>query len=550
MLNKKRILSKISVIIIGIGAFLGIATTLTDDFEISKNLEIYSNIYRNLNVYYVDEVDPEHLMENGLEAMLHSMDPYTTYISPEEVEQFQSTITGRYGGLGAAIFQKDGYVTIAEVYANAPAEKFGLRAGDQMKAADGASLKGLSVQEVSRRLRGVPGTEVEVEIIRPGEEKTLKIKITREEVKMKNIPYYGIMNNNVAYIALTAFTENAGKNVQSAFMELEEQQELKGVVLDLRGNTGGLLTEAVNVANVFLERGEEVVSIKGRHKDRQKRFKTLNKAVDTNIPLVVLIDERSASASEIVAGALQDKDRAVIVGQRSFGKGLVQNTFDLAYGAKLKLTTARYYIPSGRCIQALNYKDGKAVEIPDSLRSRFVTENGRVVLDGGGIQPDVELKDKTFDKILSSLLQGQYIFNYAIHYRNQHPKIEDPKNFKLSDQDFEDFVAYLKSQDYDYSTETEAALDQLESKIKLENYEKALQDDVKAMRQTLKEDKWAVLKSVKPLILIELQRAIALNYFLEKGMLENMLEVDPEIAEAQKILKDKAAYQKILSPKK
>jgi carboxyl-terminal processing protease len=547
---KHNIMKKLLFLSILITGVLGIATTLTDDFEISKNLEIYSNIYRNLNVYYVDEVDPEKLMENGLEAMLNSMDPYTTYIPAEEVEQFQSTITGRYGGLGASIFQQDGYVTIAEVYENSPAQKAGLRAGDKMKASEGKSLKGLSVREVSTQLRGLPGSQVEIEVIRPGQKETLKLKIEREEVNVKNIPYYGIMDGGIAYIALTAFTENAGKNVQSAFMELKDKQELKGVVLDLRGNTGGLLTEAVNVVNVFVERGEEVVSIKGRNKERHKRFQTLNKPVDTEIPLTVLIDERSASASEIVAGALQDKDRAVIIGQKSYGKGLVQNTFDLAYGAKLKMTTARYYVPSGRCIQSLNYKDGKAVEIPDSLRSRFVTEHGRVVLDGGGIQPDLEMKDASFDKIMQTLNKDQHIFNFAVEYRNANPSIADPKDFKLSDKDFEDFLAYLKAKNYDYSTETESALASLKKKAIAENYEAALSEEIKQMQQILKQDKLNVLKSIKAQLLLEIQKEIVLNYYLESGALKNMLQIDPEILKAKEILSDQESYKAILSPKK
>lgn len=546
--NKKMPKRLLSLFVIMAGGF-GLATTLTDDFEISKNLEIYSNIYRSLNVYYVDEVDPEKLMENGLEAMLNSMDPYTTYIPAEEVAQFQSTITGRYGGLGASIFQRDGYVTIAEVYENSPAQKAGLRAGDQMKAAEGKSLKDLSVREVSMQLRGLPGSLVDVEVIRPGEKNTLKLKIEREEVNVNNIPYYGILENDLAYIALTGFTENAGRNVQSAFMELKERTDLKGLVLDLRGNTGGLLTEAVNVVNVFVDRGEEVVSIKGRHKDRHRRFKTLNKAVDTEIPLVVLIDETSASASEIVAGALQDKDRAVIIGEKSFGKGLVQNTFDLAYGAKLKMTTARYYIPSGRCIQALNYKDGKAVGIPDSLRSRFVTEQGRVVYDGGGIQPDVELKDKTFKKIKRSLAKDQHVFNFAVAYRNAHPDIGDPASFKLGDKDFEDFLAYLKANNYDYSTETETALKEFEKRVNQENYKEVLGDELEKIEEILQKDKQEVLKSIKKPLLLELQKAIALNYFLESGALQNMLNIDPNVQKAKEILKEEEAYKAILSPK-
>lgn len=515
---------------------LGLATTLTDDFEIAKNLEIYSNIYRDLNIYYVDEIDPEILMRTGLESMLHSLDPYTTYIPAEEVEQFRSSITGHYGGMGATIAPQGQFAVISEVYENSPAYKIGLRAGDKLIAASGVSLKGKTVKEISLIMRGQAGTVIKAEIQRPGSEAPLFFDIKREDVNVNNLPFYDVLDGGIGYIALTTFTENAGKNVNSALMELKNKKQLKGLVLDLRGNTGGLLAEAVNVVNVFVNKGEDVVSIKGRDKEKQQIFKTLHAPVDTELPLVVLIDGNSASASEIVAGAIQDLDRGIIIGRKSYGKGLVQNTRDLPFGAKLKITTARYYIPSGRCIQSLQYKDGRPTTIADSLREAFKTKNGRTVYDGGGVTPDVAIQQDDFRKILNSLNRENLIFDYAVEYRIRHESIATAKDFKLGEADFKDFVGFLNRRNYNYITETEASLTALTKNAKLENYEVALSPQIEEMKKILEKDKRDMLETFKKELLFELQRRICLSYHLERGALQNATQSDPNILKALELL--------------
>ena len=525
---------------------LGLATTLTDDFEIAKNLEIYSNIYRDLNIYYVDEIDPEKLMETGLEAMLNSLDPYTTYIPAEEVEQFRSSITGHYGGMGATITSEGDYVIITELYEQAPAHKTGLRPGDKLIAANGQSLKGKNVKEISTIMRGKPGTVVKAEVQRPGVKESLFFEIKREEVNVNNLPHYEVLDGDIGYIALTTFTENAGKNVHSALMELKNKKQLKGIVLDLRGNSGGLLAEAVNVVNVFVNKGEEVVSIKGKEKDKQQIFKTLHNPVDTELPLVVLIDANSASASEIVAGAIQDLDRGVIVGAKSYGKGLVQNTRDLPFGAKLKITTARYYIPSGRCIQSLQYKDGQSKAIADSLREAFKTKNGRVVYDGGGVAPDLALQQDDFKKILNSLNQQRLIFDYAVDYRTRHDAIAAAKDFKLNEEDYKDFIGFLERRNYSYVTETERALINLEQKASDENYAEALNSQIEEMKEILKKGKSDMLEGFKKELLFELQRNICLNYHLERGALQNATKYDPAVLKSTELLNATNDYKAIL----
>lgn len=538
--------AKILILALVGGGLIGISTEW-NDFEIAKNLELFSNIFRELNTHYVDEVDPEKLMETGVTAMLKSLDPYTTYIPADEVAQFNSTITGRYGGLGVSVLKGPKHIIISLPYEGGPGQRAGLKIGDKLVAIDGVNIVGASMQTISEHMRGRPGTTVEVTVLRDGQEK--KMTVTREEININNVPYYGMLEGDIAYIVLQSFSENAGKNVAHALTELQKEEDIKGIVLDLRGNTGGLLTEAVNVANVFLEKGQTVVQIKGRQKASYQIFRTLNSPVDTQAPLAVLIDKYSASASEIVAGALQDLDRGIVVGQRSYGKGLVQNTRDLSFGAKLKMTTARYYIPSGRCIQALEYKNGKPAPIPDSLRTAFTTKGGRKVYGGGGIQPDVAVDNDGFLKIMNTFKQKLYLFDYAAEYEKKHPSIAKAKQFQLTEEDFEDFLVFLDKNGYQYQTETEVLLEKLEDKAKADNYKKAIDQELGSIKKVLSNSRQAEVRQQKARLLHLLQRYIATRYYYERGSIETGIQTDPEIRQAKEVLAQGKVYQEILATK-
>jgi carboxyl-terminal processing protease len=542
----QQIKAKVLLLALVAGGLIGISTEY-NDFEIAKNLELFSNIFRELNTHYVDEVDPEKLMETGVKAMLKSLDPYTTYIPADEVAQFNSTITGRYGGLGVSVIQGPKHIIISLPYEGGPGQRAGLQVGDKLVSIDGFNVVGATMQVMSERMRGRPGTSVNIEVLRDGQLKT--ITVIREEISINNVPYYGMLEGDIAYIILQSFSENAGKNVAAALESLEKEHDVKGIVLDLRGNTGGLLTEAVNVANVFLEKNETVVQIKGRKKSAQQIFRTLNNPVDTEAPLAVLIDRSSASASEIVAGALQDLDRGVVVGQRSYGKGLVQNTRDLSFGAKLKMTTARYYIPSGRCIQALEYKDGKPSQIPDSVRTAYTTTGGRKVYGGGGIQPDIAVDNSGFLKIMNTFKQKLYLFDFAAEYQKTHPKIAKASQFQLTEEDFEAFLAFLEEKGYQYKTETEVLLDQLEATATKDAYKETIEEELGTIKKVLLRSRQAEVRQQKARLLHLLQRYIATRYYYERGSIETGIRTDAEINQAREVLIKGKVYEEILATK-
>jgi len=425
---------------------LGMSATFQADnkeFEITKNLEIFVNLYRELNTYYVDELDPGELIRTGIDAMVGSLDPFTNYISESDIEGYRYMTEGRYNGIGAMSEMIDDYVTITELYEGQPAATAGLKVGDQIVAVDGKEARGKTPDEVNEILRGFPGTEVKLTLKRPGREETIDIRLVRDEVSIPNVPYKGLVSEDIGYIALTTFTRNAGRNVGKALKELQvEQPNLKGIVLDLRGNGGGLLTEAVNVANVFIPKNELVVTTKGKVKEWDRSFRTQNTPIDTDIPLVVLIDQNSASASEIVSGVIQDYDRGVLIGQRTYGKGLVQNTRDVGYNAKVKLTTAKYYIPSGRCIQSVKYEEGEPVHIPDDERQPFKTRIGRTVLDGGGVKPDILLEEITDNQVVKSLIEDHYLFDYVTQFCLENETIPEVEDFSFDA--YADFQAFLQ----------------------------------------------------------------------------------------------------------
>lgn len=521
-------------------------------FEIAKNLEIFATLFRELNSYYVDEIEPGKLMEVAIEEMLATLDPYTNYISGADIDEYQLQTTGKYGGIGARIAQMDGKVIITEPYEGSPAQKAGIMAGDQILSVDGVPANGKNSDEISQMLRGQPGTPLKIKIRRAVTGEEINFDITRAEINLKNVPYFGMVSENIGYIKLDQFTEEAGKNVAAALKTLKsENPGLTGIILDLRGNPGGLLNEAVEVSNIFLDRGVEVVSTKGKVKEANKTYSTANKGLDLTIPLVVLTNGGSASASEIVSGAMQDLDRGVVIGQRTFGKGLVQMTRPVAYKSRLKVTTSKYYIPSGRCIQAIDYSsrddNGEAGEIPDSLRNTFYTKAGRIVKDGAGIEPDILLAQETFAPITLSLINKYHIFNYATLYRSKNQEIGDYKTFSLSDKEYDEFVKYLQDKDYDYSTKTEQMLSELIAAAKNEEYFEGISDALKTLEQNMKHDKEQDLIKHKPEIKMVLETEIASRYGFERGRIEAGIKYDKEIQKAIDVLNDQKTYRSILT---
>ena len=532
---------------------IGLQSNQDRYFEISKNIETFNKLFKELNRYYVDDVDPTELMEIGINAMLESLDPYTVYLSGAELDDYRLQTTGKYGGIGARIGMLKDKVMVTEPYEGFPAYLAGLRAGDVIIEVNGKSTDGYGTEDVSQILRGQPGTDVTVKIRREVSDEEHEFTITRGEVKIDNVPYFGMVNDDIGYIKLTNFAEKAGQEVSNALMALKDDHELTGVILDLRGNGGGLLHEAVNVSNVFIDKGVEIVSTKGKVEDSDKSYKTLNKATDAEIPLIVLTDGGSASASEIVCGSIQDLDRGVVIGQRSYGKGLVQITRPLPYKSKLKVTTSKYYIPSGRCIQAIDYVhrslDEDATEIPDSLRRVFKTKGGRDVLDGAGIDPDLTLEIDYIANVTRSLIRNNHVFHFATQYWNENEALRDDASFKMNEGEFTGFVNYLEGKDYDYITRSEKKLDELMETSKEESYYSAIEETLKEMEAEMDDDKKNDLQKNKDEIIRVLELEIVSRYHFQKGRIKSSLQDDPEVLEAISTIEDRETYSNILAAK-
>jgi carboxyl-terminal processing protease len=542
--------SKWAIAIVAILSF-GLYSFQDTYFEISKNLDIFVSVYKNVNTYYVDETEPGDLMKTGIDAMLHKLDPYTVYYPESDIEDYRFMTTGQYGGIGALISRKDDHVIISEPYENSPAHKAGLRAGDLILEIDGKSAKGKSTQEISSFLKGEPNTEMVLLIERYSEDQPLKISVTREEIKIKDVPYYGLIDNTTGYIKLNSFTETASSEVKKSLLELKEQHQITNLILDLRGNGGGLLREAVNIVGLFVPMGTKVVETKGKLTDWNQTYVTSQPPVDSEIKLVVLVNGGSASASEIVSGTIQDLDRGIIIGSNTFGKGLVQQTRDLKYNSKMKLTVAKYYIPSGRCIQKLDYshkdEDGHATQIPDSLRKEFSTKSGRKVLDGAGIEPDFKVKGPKASPILISLAQKRFMFDYATIYRTQNETIVPAKEFVFDNTEYEKFKEYLKDKDYSYSTETERLLKKLEKAAEKEKYVADIQNDFKNLENTIFKNKSKDLDLYKDQITRFLESEIVTRYYFQKGQIQQGLVKDEDILEAKKVFSDLDSYNVTLN---
>lgn len=543
-------------IILGFGILIASASSLAfvdNYFEISKNLEIFTSTYKELNANYVDEVDPAKLMRTGIEAMLESLDPYTNYISESEIEDYRFMTTGQYGGVGASIFQRDKNIFIRELYEGYPAQKAGLKPGDQIIEIDGKALYGKNNSEVSKFLKGQAGTELSLLIKRPEIEKPFKVILKREDIQINNVPYYGMVNDEIGIIQLKGFTQNAAKEVKQALLELKKNPNLKGLIIDLRGNPGGLLHEAVDISNIFVNKGELAVDTRGKNKDANKKYYTINDPIDPTIPLAVLTSSSSASASEIVSGVIQDLDRGVIIGQKTFGKGLVQTTRPLSYNAQLKITTAKYYIPSGRCIQALDYSnrnvDGSVGKVADSLIKEFKTKSGRKVYDGGGVAPDFPVEDITNSIVTQTLLNKNYIFDYANLYAAKHPNAPSAGKFTLTKSEYEDFMNFVKGKDFDYKTKSEKLLDDYKEAAVKEKYYDAVKSDFEQLKSKLMHDKNADLLKFENEIRILLEEEIISRYSFQKGKIQQSLKNDPEISKAIQVLNDKKLYSVTLGTK-
>lgn len=524
-------------------------------FQIAKNLDIFAAFYRELNTYYVDDLPPEKLMNKGIQAILEETDPYTDFIPEENLEDLKFMATGKYGGIGAATVTDSNWTSISDIYEGGPMHKAGVKAGDIIVRLEGQNAKGMSNEDVSKLLKGNAGSTLNITFRNPMTGVETAKSIQREEINVRPVSYYGLVENDVAYIKMIQFTENCALQVQEAFEKLKEQHKnLKGVVLDLRSNPGGLLDEAVSLSNIFIDKNKLIVTTKGKVKNWDREYKTTKTAIDMHVPLVVLTNHNSASASEIVAGAVQDLDRGLIVGQLSFGKGLVQTTRALPYNTKLKVTTAKYYTPSGRCIQAIDYShrnsEGEVDYVPDSLRKTFYTAAGRAVKDGGGIEPDEKLKVTYLSPIAVALLRKQFIFNYATKYYYSHKEIETAGNFSLSDADFEDFLHYLEGKDYSYKTRSEESLESFKNTAKKEKYFDAVAKEFDQLQLKIKHDKKQDILKNKTEIKHLLEEEIVNRYYLSKGRIERSLAWDKEVLAAVDIFHTPNKYQQLLQTKK
>ncbi|MEE4256341.1 MAG: S41 family peptidase [Bacteroidales bacterium] len=550
MTHKKLLIPFLVVMILVAGINPVVKAQNENNFEISKNLEIFISLYNELNKNYVDEINPGELMVEGIESMLATLDPYTVYIPESQIEDYRMITTGQYGGIGSLIHKNGNYVVISEPYEGFPAQRSGLKAGDRVLSINGEDMVDKPSDEVSKFLKGQPGTTVTLVVERDGTDAPLAFEIERENIKIKDIPYYGMLDDNIAYIKLTGFTQQAGAMVKDAYLDLKNNYKVEGVILDLRNNGGGLLAEAVNVTNIFVDKGELVVSTKGRLEDRNKEHHTRFSAIDTKVPLVVLVNPQSASASEIVAGAIQDMDRGIILGQRSFGKGLVQNVVPLSYNSQMKITVAKYYIPSGRCIQAIDYshkdEDGYFTKIPDSLVNEFKTKKGRVVYDGGGIDPDIKMGPVKYSRILTSLFTKFLIFDYATKFVREHPDIPAPEEFTITDEIYSDFVAFLSDKEYDYTTACEEKLDELKESATKEGSFDAIEEQFLSLQKAMKHSKEEDLVTHKEEISKLLKMEIVSRYYYQEGKIRASLDFDPEIKRAIEILEDPATYKSIL----
>ncbi|MFY0627960.1 MAG: S41 family peptidase [Reichenbachiella sp.] len=520
-----------------------------NEFEITRNLNIFTTLYRELNTHYVDELPTEEIINSGIQAMLSSLDPYTNYIPESELENYRTTTTGEYGGIGAVVSKRKGINTVLMPYIGFPAHKAGLLIGDQIVKINGKEIDKDSNQHISTKLKGQPGTSVVLTIKRQGKEELFEVKIVRKKIVISNLAYFGMFNEDVGYMRLSDFTTNAGKEVEEALVQLKSQGAEK-IVLDLRDNPGGLLDEAVKVANVFVPKGKEIVSTKGKVKSWEKTYKSPFESIDENIPLVILTNGNTASAAEIVSGVIQDYDRGVLIGTRTFGKGLVQATRPLPFNSQLKVTTAKYYIPSGRCIQAIDYsiknENGSVGTIPDSVKIAYKTSNGRTVYDGGGIMPDIEVEPDEYSNLLYNILNDHFMFDYAGKYYLSHPSIAAARDFRLTDAEYLEFVNWLEGKEVSFSSQMDRAIESLEKMAKDEKYYEGIDKNINELKEKVEQVKKNYLIEFKSEVKMALEQEIVSRYYFHQGIVEAGVQKDGAIAKAANLLNNPEAYNNLL----
>jgi len=517
-------------------------------FELAKNLEIFGSLFREVNSLYVDDINPNVMARNGIDAMLNSLDPYTNYIPEDEVEDYRTQNTGQYGGIGATTISIGKRTVVNMVFENYPAYKNGLRIGDEIVKINGIELSKLTTDESNHLMKGQIGTPVKVSVKRYGNDKIIELEFKREKIKINSVPYFGMIpSQDIGLVQLTEFTTECSKELKKGIQALKEQGAKK-IILDIRSNPGGHLNEAVDICNFFIPEGKLVVATKG--KSEQRYYDTQNNPLDENIPVAILINRGSASASEIVAGTLQDYDRAVIIGERSYGKGLVQMGKPFVYNSYVKITTAKYYTPSGRCIQVLDYThrrtDGSVSTVPDSVKKEFKTTRGRLVYDGGGIDPDIVLKSDERSGIEIALNRQGFLFDYATEYASKHPSIAQPKNFSLTNSEYDDFVNWMKDKKVEYKTQMETELKELENEAAREKYLPLIKSQIALVQQKLDELHQSDFSTFKDQIKLLLEREIVSRYYFEKGAAEFSLSRDEEVKRAVTVLNDTEGYKKIL----
>jgi carboxyl-terminal processing protease len=520
-------------------------------FEVSKNLDIFTTLFRDVNIYYVDSLQPGELMKNGIDAMLRTLDPYTVYIPESEIEDYKMThISAEYGGIGALVHQRNGQIEVSEIYEGFPAQKADVRVGDKIITVNGNSTTGRQVDAVTDFMKGQKGTTVKIVLQREGSDQPLEKTIIRDEIKFKNVPYFGMVGPHTGYIKLTQFLENSADEVKQALTTLKANPEMKNVILDLRGNGGGLLKESVDIVNLFVGKNEKIVSQKGKIKEMNMDYFASKTPVDTEIPVSVLVDRGSASASEIVTGALQELDRGVIVGQRSFGKGLVQQTYNLSYNTLLKVTIAKYYTPSGRCIQALDYThraiDGSVVKVADSLITEFKTKNGRSVYDGSGIFPDLYTDPDYYRNLAMAMFSNYLFFDYANYYYRSHPSISPAKDFNLTEAEYQEFTRFLQDKKYEYTDRSEKKMKELKAAVEKDKNMQSLKEEIALLEKKMQESKKRDLENHHDELKQILEGEIASRYYYQKGRLEAGFKYDPEVKKAVSLLENQTLYASIL----
>ncbi len=550
MKTRKYIIILVSIIISG--TLLLSFNSDQKNFQISKNLDIYYTLFRELNTFYVDEINPNKLVKSSIDKMLNSLDPYTNYISEDQIEDFRFMTTGEYAGIGALIGYQNGNIVISEPYEGFPAQKNGLKAGDIFLEVEGKDTKTMSTQDVSNLLKGPVNKPVKLKLKRPGTKKPIELDIIREKVSIEAVSYYGMVDENTAYIRLSKFNQGCANDVKEAFLELKEKHKPSSLILDLRSNPGGLLIEAVRIMNMFVPKGEEIVSTRGKVKEWDKTYKATSNPIDTSINIAILTNSNSASASEIIAGAIQDLDRGVVVGSRTFGKGLVQTTRDLSYNTKLKVTTAKYYTPSGRCIQALDYShrndDGSVGTIPDSLITQFKTRKGRFVYDGGGVVPDVKVKSEKLSSLTIELVTRYLVFDFATDFSNRVESIPSPEEFEVTDEIYEEFTNFVSENNFEYDSQTKDSFKELLETAKKEKYFDFAEEEFKALEEKIQPNLKSDLIKFKPEIKEMLEDEIVSRYYYQKGAIRASLKEDKGLQRAIEIVNNNNVYAGYFAP--